>query len=463
MQFSNLNLFVKYSDIHFTKGPIKDKFLAFMVLSENDEALSAVKSINFSGFPIKTYIVPNSLSPFRTYMNSEYKQEIQKSGFLPYKSNIDEISKIDNKHIYIDTNRYISEIIQKWNITVFNHNKFKELFTNYFNSICKNINANHEKILLYTIDLDKNFSDTLLHRKVLPLYINMIKNIKSPETSVPFDKIILCTYSAKTNNKEYILVYDKTKKFNPSKIKTILTSYEPNAIPTSKDEKVADQNEEIADNFDDDEINKALAFKEFTKWKVDTNLLSEQPLQKQQPQVQPQPQSLYQPNVGIPAPQPVIGQPQFMTYSMLQNPAYLQSPVQMQPQPVQPQVQQAPVQPHPVQQKQVDNKPKEKPEDKKDKEKDKFKDLSPHSKNATKILGSSGSGLVALKMMDNKKKEDWYLNNCQELTGFKKSKCNKFVINMRINNLTRLTRLCNNDPNCIQDINKQIENLKKNV
>ena len=136
MQFSNLNLFVKYSDIHFTKGPIKDKFLAFMVLSENDEALSAVKSINFSGFPIKTYIVPNSLSPFRTYMNSEYKQEIQKSGFLPYKSNIDVISKIDNRHIYIDTNRYISEIIQKWNITVFNHNKFKELFTNYFNSIC---------------------------------------------------------------------------------------------------------------------------------------------------------------------------------------------------------------------------------------------------------------------------------------------------------------------------------------
>jgi hypothetical protein len=429
MQFSNLNLFIKYDDIHFTKGPIKDKYLAFMVLSENDEALTSINSINFSGFPIKTYIVPNSLAPFRTYMNSDYKKDIQHAGFLPYKSNIDEISKIDNKHIYIDTNRYINEIIEKWNVTIFNHSKFKEMFTNYFNSICKNVNSNHEKILLYTLNLDKEFSDTLLHRKFLPLYINMIQNVKSPETAVPFDKIIFCTYSTKTNKKEYVLVYDKTKKFNPSKIKTILTTVDKSSV----ENKVADVKEIIDDNFDEDEVNSALAFKESTKWKIGSNLFIREQGADKQPQQQ------------------VIGTPQFATYSMLQNPAYLQSPMLQTP----PQMQQVPQQTIPIQQP-VAQKPEE------NKEKTVINDLNSHSKKASKMLGATGSGLVALKMMENKKKEDWYLNNCQELTGFKKTKCNSFVNNIKINNLTRLTRLCNNDPNCIRDINNQIAKLKSN-
>lgn len=441
MQFSNLNLFIKYDDIHFTKGPIKDKYLAFMVLSENDEALTSINSINFSGFPIKTYIVPNSLAPFRTYMNSDYKKDIQHAGFLPYKSNIDEISKIDNKHIYIDTNRYINEIIEKWNITIFNHSKFKEMFTNYFNSICKNINSNHEKILLYTLNLDKEFSDTLLHRKFLPLYINMIQHVKSPETAVPFDKIIFCTYSTKTNKKEYTLVYDKTKKFNPSKIKTILTSIDKSSV----ENKVADVKETIDDNFDEEEINSALAFKESTKWKIGANIfIKEQVAYKQPQQIQPQHQ--------------VIGTPQMATYSMLQNPTYLQSPMLQTP----PQMQQATQQPMHTQQPVVQKPKEDKKENKEDKEKNIIKNLNPHSKKTSKILGATGSGLVALKMMENKKKEDWYLNNCQELTGFKKTKCNSFVNNIKINNLTQLTRLCNNDPNCIQDINNQIAKLKSN-
>lgn len=266
MQYSSLNLFVKYNDIFLAKSPIQDKFISIMILSENDNTLNTLNKISFAGKTVKQVIVPNSLAPFRTYMSADYKSELQKFGFIPYKSDINDLNKVSGKHIFIDTNKYIYEVSEKLHVKIFNNTKFRTLFDSYFNNIVSNLNTNYEKVLLYSLNLDMPFSDKLLNRKFLPIYINMIKNIKNYDKVSPFDKIIFYAYSNKFGISDYYLVYDKNKKFNPNKIKTIVTQYE-NTIKSDKISEV-DELEPIDDNFDEDEIKSALSFKENTIWKI---------------------------------------------------------------------------------------------------------------------------------------------------------------------------------------------------
>ena len=259
MNYSNLKLFLEYNSVRFTKSPINDKYLSFLVLSENDNTLSSLTNIKFDGDPIRNYIVPTSFAPFRTYMNSDYKTNIKNSGFIPIKSNVHEINKFNNKHNYIDINRYFDTIIDRMNTNVFNNKKYIELFNNYIKSICNYIPTNFEKNLIYTINIDKEFSDKLLNRKILPLYLSLLNG-----EQIPLNKIFIVYYSIKNNTKEFVLLYDSTKKENISKIRSLLLKYKYNKKEEIMNDKPID---DTIYDFDEDEIKTATDFKEsYSAW-----------------------------------------------------------------------------------------------------------------------------------------------------------------------------------------------------
>lgn len=259
MNYSSLKLYVEYNSVRFTKSPIDDKFLSFLVISENDNTLSSISHTKFDGEPIRNYIVPTSFAPFRTYMNSDYKTGIKDSGYIPIKSNVYELNKFNNKHNFIDVNRYFDAIIDRMHTNVFNNKKYIDLFNSYIKSVCNYIPSNFKKNLLYTINIDNEFSDKLLNRRILPLYLSLLNNEK-----IPLDKIFIVYYSVKNNTKEFILLYDSEKKENISKIRSILLKHKYN----KKEEIVND--EIIGDDmfdFDEDEIKTATEFKEsYSAW-----------------------------------------------------------------------------------------------------------------------------------------------------------------------------------------------------
>lgn len=265
MIFSSIKPFISYNDISVTTSNINGKLLSVLVLSENDDALSAVNGSKFAGNGIRKYVVPTSPAPYRTYMNSDYKVKIKDSGFVPIKANVNEIKDFNKTHIYLDSNRYFDTILDRFNITAFNNQKFRELMESYFKLLCNNISNTSEKVLLYTLNLDLEFSEKLLNKKFLPIYMIMIKNLKNIDSVVPFDKILYCEYSPKNGTKEYKLLYQKGVNTNINKIRSIITS----SKSTPKENPIPDANIEFSFNeFDEDDLSSAVNFAEsyYSPW-----------------------------------------------------------------------------------------------------------------------------------------------------------------------------------------------------
>lgn len=265
MIYSSIKPYIAYNDISVTTSPVGGKLLSIMVLSENDDTLNSIKSSKFTGNGIRKYIVPTSPAPFRTYMNSDYKVGIKDAGFVPIKANINELKSFDKFHMYIDSNRYFDAIIDRYNVKVFNHQKFRELMSSYFKLLCNNSPSNSEKVLLYTLNTDLEFSEKLLNKKFLPLYLIMIKNIKNIDSEIPFDKIIYCEYSPTNGTKEYKLIYQKSVNTNINKIRSIITSSKPSLT----DKSIVDTDLNfVANEFDEDEMSDAMNFEEsyYSPW-----------------------------------------------------------------------------------------------------------------------------------------------------------------------------------------------------
>ena len=461
MQFSNLNLFIKTNDISVQKTPINGRFLSLCVLSENDLTLSSISHSNFSPVTaIKNLVVPNSNAPYKTYMNASYKQDIQGMGYIPIKTDIPDMSKIINKHFYVDITRYLNEISERLNITNFNNSKYKELFDLYTNYLYNNTNPKYEKVLLYTIDLNKPFSDKLSERKILPLYINLLHNSKNNEFHIPFDKILFCKYNSSIQgSKEFTLIYDKTKKLNISRLRDIITSdtYENKSVDIENDEEM----DSDMLNFQEDEIRNAVNFKEALIWKKGSLVFLEaaplvkpavynpsnpafinplQPNPINQPfQVAPVQQPVQQPVVAAPvAPvqQPVVAAaPAAPVQTMAPNSA---SPFSPSYDPINP----------PVPLRMPNN------------------GMSKTTKNVLGAAAVAGAGIAAFmqfRKAQNKKLEKWYETNCDNLKGGSKKACIKHVNNIKLNNLNQLLAYCNNDQTCIAGIKQEIEQLQANI
>jgi hypothetical protein len=109
------------------------------------------------------------------------------------------------------------------------------------------------------------FSEKLLTKKFLPLYLAMIKNIKNIDSEVPFDKIIYCEYSPKNGTKEYKLLYQKGVNTNINKIRSIITSSKPSILDKATVDTPVNF---VANEFDEDEMSEAMNFEEsyYSPW-----------------------------------------------------------------------------------------------------------------------------------------------------------------------------------------------------
>lgn len=258
MLYKNLKLFIEYNDIQLTRGPVNDKYLAIFCMSENDDTLTMVNNIGFNNNIVKYYSVPNTLAPFRTYMDSTYKSSIQQNKMIPIKVNYDEFNRIKDRHFYIDMNLYLNTVIDKWNVRIFNSKKYKTLFEDFNNKISRNLNSNTEKVLFYSVDLDKEYNNKLLNKKILPIYLTILKNFRTADSVIPFDKIIFAPYSNKNNIKNYYLIYDKDKKINLSKIRSIITKYKSE----DEDSPETEEYNEVIDSVTEDDLNSIKNFSE---------------------------------------------------------------------------------------------------------------------------------------------------------------------------------------------------------
>lgn len=263
MLINSLKPYLPYNNVQVNKIPSNKKFISFCFINENDNTLNVVKNINFQGNGVKRYLVPTSIAPFRTYMDSEYKINIKENGFIPIKSNINEIGKYaEMSNLFIDINRYFDAIIDRNHLTQLNNKKFIKMMLDYLNIVSKYLGNGVEKVLVYSVNTDNHINETLTSKKIFPIYLSIIKN---KNIVLPFDKILFVKYSPSTGEKTYSIIYDKEVKLNIYKFRSIITDVKSTKIETKEKEENFDN--ELND-LDEDEIKSALQFKEncYSPW-----------------------------------------------------------------------------------------------------------------------------------------------------------------------------------------------------
>jgi len=182
---------------------------AITYFSENSSLIEDYYKLNLKLIDAKITIIPITKIP-RTRLTPELTKVYKKLGLTPYPSN----SKVSSgKNIIYDLSQYLNSIDQVYHpsnyrqrLSMFIKNSTNQSFTTF-----KNFN----KVLLYSIDLNKESINKFIDRKFFPI----IQQLK--DGSFSFDHLILCLITP-SGARYRLLVKDRT--FKLDRIITLLKS-----------------------------------------------------------------------------------------------------------------------------------------------------------------------------------------------------------------------------------------------
>lgn len=222
MLYEKLRLFIPVKSIFLPKK-LKDKRnIVFVILPENDKFFDFYNLLGFRKTVIRTIYVPRTTKPVVTKLDSKMRQKIRDYRLIPISGKLQE-DYIDlfGKNFFLDPTVFLDKVIEKYKL----RNFFKGRGLNIINSIINSVGSipktHFERVILYSLNLNKYIPKKLLYKKFLPLFIMLMKWEKK-KIDIPFDKIILFVYNEE--EQRFLLIFDRNQKVNLARIKKILNN-----------------------------------------------------------------------------------------------------------------------------------------------------------------------------------------------------------------------------------------------
>ncbi len=220
--------------------PIAPKKVAIGIVCENTNIREIISTIKNMG--INTIFVPNGTRAVRSYLDSDYRNFLYDNGLKPIKGDLEDASLIHNKNFVIDMTNYLDAAEKRFNISKFGNRKSINVISEFVSKLQKI--TDNTKILLYVIDLDKEFEANISYRRFGPIFLTLSRN-RIDTNSIPFDKLICYSFSKSRNINDFVLLFDKTKELDYSKIRQFM--YSLSHSPILKHNKTKQKNNDSED------------------------------------------------------------------------------------------------------------------------------------------------------------------------------------------------------------------------
>lgn len=221
MNYANLKLFQPVKNIVVSPGGVDGKNICFAYLGENVNFFDGLRLVDIKPNFVRWVFIPSMKRPINYIMSSQYRDEILKMGLKPIRGFFSDLSEVDiPRNMYINFDLYLNMLIKRFNITNFNSIRGNFIINTYLEELDKLDSNDYEKVLLYVINSDKLVSEKMFDKKIFPIFKTLFESKSGRVVKFPFDKILVLKYSI-SRGKNFLLVFDKNKKIDISRMKSV--------------------------------------------------------------------------------------------------------------------------------------------------------------------------------------------------------------------------------------------------
>jgi len=224
LSFEHAKLHRLYNGFRFYNDPKKPFMITY--LSENSSFINDYNRLHLQKIDFKQVVVPTTKIP-RTYPSTKDRKIYKDMGMFVANQN----KLPSGKNIIFDISKYLYMVDNSYNITTYRQ-KYGRMIMNIVHDSFFHTPSNYQKILMYSIDIDKSFNSNYLNRKIYPFLESIHDN------TFPYDYFILCVTSGE-NTYFRVLIKDREYYFN--KIKQYIKSIKEIDVEVEK-EKNDNQN-----------------------------------------------------------------------------------------------------------------------------------------------------------------------------------------------------------------------------
>ena len=209
MQFDKMKIWVPYNNITINPTGYNGKHICLYYFSENGELfLDVFNSLNIRPFNVRNLYVPTILGPINSILGGTFRKQIQDHKLYPVRANIGDYSRVFNKNFYFDSSLFLHNLQNRYNFKRFNVGKSYNAYSSFINTLNGVSVETHDRVFMYTINLDKALPSSITLRKSFILYKMLADFYAGKREFLPFDKIMLVLYGSTTPTK-YIIIYEK--------------------------------------------------------------------------------------------------------------------------------------------------------------------------------------------------------------------------------------------------------------
>ena len=220
--FNNAKIYKIYNGFRFYQNTKKPFFITYF--SENSSFLQDYENLHINRIDIKNVVVPITKIP-RSYPTSEDRKLYKNK-----KLYLNSFKKLPpGKNVILDISKYLYLIDKFYKPTTYRQ-KAGKLIQSIVRDHFFNVSSNYEKILLYSIKIDKDFNLNYINRKIFLFLEEIHDNI------FPYDHLILCLIS---EEKTYYRILIKDREYFFNRLKQYLKN-----IKTIEADKELEENEE---------------------------------------------------------------------------------------------------------------------------------------------------------------------------------------------------------------------------
>ena len=205
IQFSNAKLYKIHKGFRFRNDP-KNPYM-ILYLSENSTFLNDYNKLSIQRIDIKNAIVPVTKIP-RSYPTSQDRKIYKNIGYYLHPLN----KPPKGKNVIVDISKYLYLIDKIYKPKTYRQ-KHGNMIMNIVNDAFFQIPSNYEKILMYSIKIDKDFNENYINRKIF-LFLETLQ-----EDTYPFDHMIICLTS---DSGTYYRILIKDREFHFTKVRNYI-------------------------------------------------------------------------------------------------------------------------------------------------------------------------------------------------------------------------------------------------
>lgn len=205
MNYFKLRLWLPTNDIFIPRQGHNKKNVCLFFYGENVELFDAYNYMGISQNNVRYVYVPTFTSPVRSYMDSDTRAKVRSYGLKPERDFVGNYTKMYGRNFFYYAQNYIDKINERYKVKRYNTGRGYELHRKFINILDGVPSDKFERVLLYSINTDKEFPDKLLFRKFYILY-TMLMEWKNEGLQLPFDTILL--YLFNKDEGKYIKIFD---------------------------------------------------------------------------------------------------------------------------------------------------------------------------------------------------------------------------------------------------------------